>query len=126
MQPQQHKHRLSQTRDVIEVALQAIRNEKPLNYSVLEHRLQVELRKHEELKAIGFKEFILWLEKHNRFQYVALRYMADKSHPPEEYKNRVANALSIFERQQPEKLEAEDLKKAFWKNAAEEIGLMDE
>ena len=126
MQPQQHKHRLDQTRQVIEVALQAIRNEKPLNYSVLEHRLHVELRKHEQLKPIGFKEFILWLESHNRFQYVALRYMADKSHAPVEYKNRVANALEMFEQKLPEKLSAEDLKKAFWKDAAEQIALMDE
>ena len=126
MQPQQHKHRLDQTRQVIEVALQAIRNEKPLNYSVLEHRLNVELRKHEQLKPIGFKEFILWLENHNRFQFVALRYMADKSHAPVEYKNRVANALEIFQRKLPEKLLAEDLKKAYWKNAAEQIALMGE
>lgn len=126
MQPQQHKHRLDQTRQVIEVALQAIRNEKPLNYSVLEHRLHEELRKHEPLKAIGFKEFILWLEKHNRFQYVALRYMADKSQAPLEYKNRVANALKMFENKLTEKLPAEDLTKAFWKNAAEQIALMDE
>lgn len=126
MQPQQHKHRLSQTEHVIEVALQAIRHEKPLNYSVLEHRLQVELRKHEPLKALGFKEFILWLEKHNRFQFVALRYMADKSHAPVEYQNRVANALQIFESKLPEKILAEDLKKAFWKDAAEQIALMDE